>query len=99
MRDMAPFSWVRCAGFARNKTHPAASKKAVEKLIIAGENINIEKFIKKEKIEVISSAIHELGGETLKPIKEKLGDNFSYGEIRLVRAAILPLSLPLIHFF
>ncbi|MDP3105901.1 MAG: helix-turn-helix domain-containing protein, partial [Candidatus Methanoperedens sp.] len=60
----------------------------IEKLILAGENINIEKLVKKEKIEVISSAIHELGGDTLKPIKEKLGDNFSYGEIRLVRAKL-----------
>ncbi|VVB92183.1 putative ATP-dependent RNA helicase [uncultured archaeon] len=58
----------------------------IEKLILTGENINIEKFIKKEKIEVISCAILEIGGETLKPIKERLGDNFSYGEIRLVRA-------------
>jgi len=60
----------------------------IEKLILAGENIQIDKLIKKEKIEVISSAIIEMGGETLKPIKEKLGDNFSYGEIRLVRAKI-----------
>ena len=74
----------------------------IEKLIIAGENINIEKYIKREKIEVISGAINELGKETLKPIKEKLGDNYSYGEIRLVRAkicAILPLTLLLIMFF
>ncbi len=60
----------------------------IEKLILAGENIHIEKLVKKEKIEVISSAIIEMGGETLKPIKEKLGDNFSYGEIRIVRAKI-----------
>lgn len=58
----------------------------IEKLLLSGENIQIEKFIKKEKIEAISSAILELGGESLKPIKERLGDNFSYGEIRLVRA-------------
>ncbi len=58
----------------------------IEKLILADENINIEKFIKKEKIDVISGAVIELGGESLKPIKERLGDNFSYGEIRLVRA-------------
>ena len=57
-------------------------------MIIAGENINIDKYIKKEKIKVISSAVNELGGETLKPIKEKLGDNYSYGEIKLVRAKI-----------
>ncbi len=60
----------------------------IEKLILAGENIHIEKFVKKEKIEAISNAIHEMGGETLKPIKEKLGDNFSYEEIRIVRAKI-----------
>jgi ATP-dependent DNA helicase RecQ len=58
----------------------------IEKLMVSGENIQIEKFIKKEKIEAISRTIIELGGDTLKPIKEKLGDNFSYGEIRMVRA-------------
>ncbi|VVB86168.1 putative ATP-dependent RNA helicase [uncultured archaeon] len=58
----------------------------IEKLILAGENIDIGKFVKKEKIETISRAILELGGETLKPIKDMLGDNYSYGEIRLVRA-------------
>ena len=61
----------------------------IEKLILSGENIDIGKLIKKEKIESISSAILELGGETLKPIKERLGDNFSYGEIRLVRARMM----------
>ncbi len=58
----------------------------IEKLILSGENIEIEKLIKNEKIESISSAILELGGESLKPIKDRLGDNYSYGEIRLVRA-------------
>lgn len=58
----------------------------IEKLIISGENIQIEKFIEKEKIQVISNTILEIGGETLKPIKERLGDNFAYGEIRIVRA-------------
>ncbi|MFZ2412377.1 MAG: helix-turn-helix domain-containing protein, partial [Candidatus Methanoperedens sp.] len=58
----------------------------IEKLILAGENIHIEKLVKKEKIEMISSTILETGGEALKPIKEKLGDNYSYGEIRIVRA-------------
>ncbi|MCX9029529.1 MAG: DNA helicase RecQ [Candidatus Methanoperedens sp.] len=61
----------------------------IEKLILSGENIDIEKFMKKEKIESISGAIIELGAETLKPIKERLGDNFSYGEIRLVRARMM----------
>ncbi|MBU4222613.1 MAG: helix-turn-helix domain-containing protein, partial [Euryarchaeota archaeon] len=58
----------------------------IEKLILAGENIDIGKLVKKEKIEVISNAILEIGAEALKPIKERLGDNYSYGEIRIVRA-------------
>ncbi len=61
----------------------------IEKLILSGENIKIETLIKKEKVESISSTILEFGGEALKPIKEKLGDNFSYGEIRLVRARMM----------
>jgi RecQ family ATP-dependent DNA helicase len=58
----------------------------IENLILTGEDIDIEKFVSKEKIKVISSAILEIGGGALAPIKDRLGDNFSYGEIRLVRA-------------
>jgi len=58
----------------------------IENLILAGENIDIERFVSKEKMEVISSAILEIGGVALAPIKERLGDNYSYGEIKLVRA-------------
>jgi len=58
----------------------------IENLIMAGENIDIEKFVSKEKIDAISSAIFEIGGGALKPIKDRLGDNYSYGEIKLVRA-------------
>ncbi|MFZ3167442.1 MAG: RecQ family ATP-dependent DNA helicase [Candidatus Methanoperedens sp.] len=61
----------------------------IEKLILSGENIKIEKFIKKEKVELILSALTETGGEALKPIKERLGDNISDGEIRLVRAMMM----------
>ncbi|HEY9245631.1 MAG TPA: RQC domain-containing protein, partial [Candidatus Methanoperedens sp.] len=60
----------------------------IEKLIFSGENIPIETFIKKDKIDAISKAILELGGENPKPIREKLGDGFSYGEIKLVRAGM-----------
>jgi len=60
----------------------------IENLILGGENIDIEKFITKEKIEVISNAILEIGEGSLKPIKDRLGDNFSYGEIKLVRATM-----------
>ena len=61
----------------------------IEKLILSGEKVDIGKLIKEEKIESISTAIGELGAQSLKPIKEKLGDDFSYGEIRLVRARMM----------
>jgi len=60
----------------------------IENLILSGENIDIEKFVSKEKIKAISDAIFEIGGGALKPIKDRLGDNYSYGEIKLVRAKI-----------
>jgi ATP-dependent DNA helicase RecQ len=65
----------------------------IEKLILADENIEIEKLIKKDKIETISNAILELGGGSLKPIKDRLGDNYSYGEIRLVKARMAKMAL------
>jgi ATP-dependent DNA helicase RecQ len=61
----------------------------IEKLILSGEYIKIEELIKKEKIEPISKAIVESGGQSLTTVKERLGDNFSYGEIRLVRARLM----------
>jgi ATP-dependent DNA helicase RecQ len=61
----------------------------IEKLIMSGENVDIGKLVKKEKIESILNVLLELGAQSLKPIKEKLGDNFTYGEIRLVRARMM----------
>ncbi len=37
----------------------------------------------------ILRAISIIGGEKLTPIKKKLGDDFSYEEIRLVRASLI----------
>ncbi len=34
----------------------------IEKMILSGENISIEKFVKKEKIDAISKVVIELGG-------------------------------------
>ncbi|MBI2730218.1 MAG: helix-turn-helix domain-containing protein [Sphingobacteriales bacterium] len=47
--------------------------------------INIESLIPKSKIEIIKNKYEELGAELgIKPIKEALGDDYSYGEIRTV---------------
>jgi hypothetical protein len=51
--------------------------------ITTGE-IQIEDVVSKNKIEIIAKAIEENTGSTSSYIKEKLGANYSYGEIKAV---------------
>jgi ATP-dependent DNA helicase RecQ len=46
----------------------------------------IEQIVDKRKIDVIQEAITSVGGHMLTPIKEFLGNGYSFGEIRLVMA-------------
>ncbi len=59
------------------------------KFIPTGE-IQLEDLVELEKIEAIREAIFELDPENgLSPIKEYLGEDFSYGEIRAVVAELI----------
>lgn len=58
----------------------------IERLILSGEDISIDSLVPAEKQDIIIKAIGDLGPEALSPVKEALGDDFSYEEIRLVRA-------------
>jgi hypothetical protein len=51
----------------------------------AGE-IEIDKLVSKEKISLIEPLVKDFDGGSTTPIKEKLGSNVSFGEIRLVLA-------------
>ena len=64
----------------------------IEKLILSGEELSIDNFVPEEKRERIAKAMGEPGTAALRPIKEFLGDDFSYEEIRLVRAKMLGKS-------
>ena len=56
---------------------------------VGSGEIALDELVPVEKIETIREAILEHGGEgMIGPVKTALGDNFSYGEIRAVRAAI-----------
>ncbi|HEU0000276.1 MAG TPA: DNA helicase RecQ, partial [Ktedonobacteraceae bacterium] len=55
-------------------------------LLESGILLEMERLIRPERYDVITEALKEVGGELLKPIKEFLGDEYSYDEIRLVRA-------------
>ena len=61
----------------------------LEKLIQAGEDISIDSLVNTEKQKHIRQAIEKSGAQFLNPIKEKLGNDYSYEEIRLVRARMM----------
>jgi len=64
----------------------------LEKLILSGETVPIDSFVPVEKQEIIEEAMLDMGHEMLRPIREKLGEAYSYEELRLVRAQVLSFS-------
>ena len=71
----------------RNLKASTISSHLVE-LIEAGETIEIDRLVNPERYHVIARAIRQIGDEFLKPVKDFLGDEYAYEEIRLVRALL-----------
>jgi ATP-dependent DNA helicase RecQ len=46
--------------------------------------MNINEMVPEEKVKVIIRELEQAEGNALAPVKEKLGSNYSYGEIRAV---------------
>ncbi len=65
---------------------PGTIMSHLTELIEAGETIDSERLVHPERHKIIFDALQQIGGDTLKPVKEFLGDEYSYDEIRLVRA-------------
>ena len=61
----------------------------LEKLILDGEDISVDSIVDPEKQQHIKQTLKELGMQAMSPVKEKLGDGYSYEEIRLVRAKMM----------
>jgi ATP-dependent DNA helicase RecQ len=53
-----------------------------------GEQLDLERLVSEERYRVIAAAIAEVGADLLRPIMDRLGDGYSYGELKLVRAAL-----------
>ena len=58
----------------------------LSELIEGGEPIAMEQLISLERYTIIADAFQQVGDGMLKPVKELLGDEYSYEEIRLARA-------------
>jgi ATP-dependent DNA helicase RecQ len=55
-------------------------------LLEAGEAIDIDTLVTPVQRRTIEQALQRLGDQSLKPLKEELGEEISYGMIRLVKA-------------
>ena len=57
-------------------------------LIEAGETIDVEQLIQPGHYDAIAEALRQADGRVLGTVKDVLGDEYSYGEIRIVRALV-----------
>ncbi len=83
IKDLSIEEAARSRGLA-----PSTIVSHIEKLILSGEQIDINRFIAKEKQETIISTMRNLGTQSLTAVKEALGHDYSYDEIRLARAKL-----------
>jgi ATP-dependent DNA helicase RecQ len=61
----------------------------LEEAYLRGDDIDITSLVSKEKYAAIVAVLIKVGMQKLAPVKEKLGDKYSYDEIRLTRAIII----------
>lgn len=71
----------------RNLT-PGTVMSHLAELIEAGEAIDIDKLVQPERQKCIADALRQVGDHALRPVKDVLGEEYSYDEIRLVRAVM-----------
>jgi ATP-dependent DNA helicase RecQ len=57
-------------------------------LIESGETIDVEQLIQPGHYDTIAEALRRADGRVLGTVKDVLGDEYSYGEIRIVRALV-----------
>ena len=58
----------------------------IERIVAAGEAINLAPLLPpSERVHRILDALNTIDGDRLAPVRQSLGDDFSYEEIRLVR--------------
>lgn len=60
-----------------------------EKLVMLGTKLDIDRLVPPKKQHVILETLKKVDSPSLIPIKEALGDEYSYGEIRVVRAVLM----------
>ncbi|MDQ3547417.1 MAG: DNA helicase RecQ [Chloroflexota bacterium] len=59
----------------------------LEDAIRSGADVDLERLVSPTRRQEIEAAIAQIGAELLKPIRDVLGDDYTYAEIRFTRAA------------
>ncbi len=62
------------------------------KLIECSYEIDIDRIVPLDRQTTIKTAIEKVGANLLNPIKTELGDEFTYEEIKLIRAKFFPIN-------
>ena len=91
-----PKTSTKAVSYELHRAGKSVSEIAAERGLVAGTilshlghyvhlgELDINEVIPKEKVARITTAFKEAGSGGVKKVKQKLGDDFSYGEIRLV---------------
>ncbi len=82
-RGMTPAQIAAERGFA-----PSTIEGHLAQAIEAGERLDIRRLVSDEKRAMIEATLRRLGRGPLAPVKEALGDDYTYGEIRCVLASL-----------
>ncbi len=72
---------------ARNLS-PVTIEGHLAEAIKAGAPVDMDRLVRPEKRKVVQAMWEHMGPGPLKPIKEALGEDYSYGEIKYVRAML-----------
>ncbi len=67
---------------------PTTIENHLAELYEAGEDIDIRPLIPPGQFSVIADALERIGSDLLGPVKSDLGEEYSYGAIRLVRSVL-----------
>lgn len=67
---------------------PVTIEEHITQAISLGEIASLERLVPTARIEAIRDAIAAVGADRLKPIREYLGEEYSYAEIRYARALL-----------
>jgi ATP-dependent DNA helicase RecQ len=59
----------------------------------SGEIVDIERLVSPGHYDIIADTFRQVGGDTLRPVKDILGEEYSYDEIRVVRAFMRQAAL------